>query len=201
MRTFLTGYEPSTGRYIEWGKGDMFRIERLGAHLDYLISRTAKNAVNHGSKRQRYKMRKAQLRLRLRIRNLVDEFHKKLVAWLLSEYELVLLPEFASSGMVRKQLGKRRISRPCVRAMLTWSFYRFKQRLLMKTRDTSCCVVIVGEHNTTMTCGRCGHMNRNVGSDKVFTCPACGFVIPRDWNAARNIFLRYLATTPSTPLC
>jgi putative transposase len=192
VRTFLTGYEPSTGRYIEWGKGDKNRIERLGVHLDNLMSRTAKSK----SARQKYKMRKAQWRMRLRIRNLVDEFHKKLVKWLHDNYELVLLPAFETSGMVRT--SHRRISRPSVRAMLTWAFYRFKQRLLMKTVDSSCCVIIVDEHHTTMTCGRCGCLNRNVGASKVFECPACDIVLPRDWNAARNIFLRYLAMLPPT---
>ena len=193
VRTFLTGYEPATGRYIEWGKGDMYRIERLAIHLDDLMSRTAKSK----SSRQKYRMRKAQWRMRLRIRNLIDEFHKKLVKWLHENYELVLLPTFATSGMVQK--AHRRISRPSVRAMLTWAFYRFKQRLLMKTTGSSCCVIIVDEHHTTMTCGRCGCMNRSVGSSKVFECPECDITLPRDWNAARNIFLRYLATSlPST---
>ena len=193
VRTFLTGYEPSTRRYIEWGKGDMNRIERLCAYLDDLMSRTVRST----SKRQRYKMRKAEHRMRLRIRNLVDEFHKKLVAWLAQNYELILLPKFKSSGLVKR--STRRISRLSVRAMLSWSFYRFTQRLLMKTRHTACSVVIVSEAYTTMTCGSCGNLNHNVGTEKVFKCPACGVRLPRDWNAARNIFLRYTTTLPSTP--
>ena len=192
VRTFLTGYEPATGAYVEWGKGDMNRIERLLVHLDGLISRTTQSK----SKRQRYTMRKAQLRLRLRVRNLVDEFHKKLVAWLVQSYELVLLPHYETSGMVNK--ARRKIGRPSVRAMLTWSFYRFKQRLLMKAKDTACLVVMVDEHYTTKTCGECGHLHPNVGASKVFECPTCLTTLPRDWNAARNIFLRYVATTTTT---
>jgi len=38
VRTFLTGYNPLDGSYVEWGKGDMNRIERLGKYLDDLIS-------------------------------------------------------------------------------------------------------------------------------------------------------------------
>lgn len=189
VRTFLTGYEPATGRFVEWGAGDMKRIERLGKHLDDLISRTAQSK----SKRQRYTMRRAQWRMRLRIRNLVDEFHKKLVAWLRENYDLVLLPDFETKQMANRKY--RKISRPSVRAMMTWAFYRFKQRLLVKTRDSSCLVLIVDEHYTTMTCGECGHLNRNVGGSKVFECPTCLSRLPRDWNAARNIFLRYVALT------
>jgi putative transposase len=192
VRTFLTGYEPATGKYVEWGKGDMKRIERLLAHLDDLISRTTQSK----SKRQRYTMCKAQLRMRLRVRNLVAEFHKKLVMWLVQTYELVLLPHYEASRMVNKT--RRKISRPSVRAMLTWAPYRFKQRLLMKAKDSPCTVVLVDEHHTTMTCGECGNLHRKVGKSKVFECPWCLTTLPRDWNAARNIFLRYVATTTST---
>jgi putative transposase len=140
-------------------------------------------------------MRKAQMRLRLRIRNLVDEFHKKLALWLVSNFELVLLPEYDSSNMVNK--ATRKISRPSVRAMLTWAPYRFKQRLLMKSKlgDERCRVVIVKEPYTTKTCGECGHLNREVGANKVFDCPYCLTTLPRDWNAARNVFLRFVATS------
>jgi putative transposase len=189
VRTFATGYEPGTGRYMEWGKGDMKRIERLCKHLDNLMSRTTKEP----SQRRRYKMRKAQMRMRNKIRNLVDEFHKKFVKLLVDTYDLVLLPTYESSDMVNKSI--RKISRPSVRAMLTWAPYRFKQRLLMKSHNTQCNVVIVDEHHTTMTCGECGHANRNVGGAKVFKCPTCLSTFPRDWNAARNIFLRFVSTS------
>lgn len=193
VRTFLTGYEPATGKFVEWGKGDMKRIEQLLWRLDDLISRTSKSKSK--SKRQRYTMRKAQLRIRVHVRNLIDEFHKKLVAWLAMTYDLILLPHYNESGMVNRE--SRKISRPTVRAMLTWSFYRFKQRLLMKTKDTPCAVVLVDEHHTTMTCGQCGHLHRTIGNDKVFVCPSCHVALPRDWNAARNIFLRYVTTSQS----
>ncbi len=198
VRTFLTGYEPTTGDYVEWGKSDIERIERLCVHLDDLISRTVRSKVC----RQRYKMRKAQMRMRLKIRNLIDDFHKKLVNWLVHAYELVLLPTFETSRMVVKE--HRKISRPSVRAMLTWAFYRFKQRLLMKAKmlGDQCHVIIIDEHHTTMTCGECGCLNRNVGGAKVFDCPTCFTQLPRDWNAARNIFLRFVSTStwgPSLP--
>ena len=189
VRTFLTGYEPSTGAFVEWGKGDIKRMERLLMHLDDLISRTTKSKSKH----QRYKMKQAQERMRRRVRNLVDEFHKKLTTWLSRTYELILLPHYETRSMVNSM--SRRISRPSVRAMLTWSFYRFKQRLLMKTKDSSCTVLLVDEHFTTKTCGECGHLNHDVGAEKVFKCPICLTTLPRDWNAARNVFLRFAGTS------
>jgi len=148
------------------------------------------------SQHRRFKMRKAQLRMRLKIRNLVDEFHKKLTKWLVENYELILLPEYNTSNMANKKRS-RKISKPSVRAMMTWSPYRFKQRLLMKAKleGNTCQVVIVSEHHTTMTCGECGCLNRNVGASKMFECSGCLSTMPRDWNAARNIFLRHVTTS------
>ena len=110
----------------------------------------------------------------------------------MASYDLILLPEYKSSGMVTSDT--RVISRPTVRAMMHWAFYRFKQRLLMRADDASGCrVLVVTEHYTTKTCGECGNMNHHVGPARVFECPTCLTRLPRDWNAARNIFLRTLA--------
>jgi len=38
VRTFQTGYSPS-GLVVEWGKGDIMKIQRLCAYLDRLQSR------------------------------------------------------------------------------------------------------------------------------------------------------------------
>jgi len=37
------------------------------------------------------------------------------------------------------------------------------------------------------------NLNKNVGSSKIYTCPVCKFIIDRDINSARNIFLKWLA--------
>jgi transposase len=53
------------------------------------------------------------------------------------------------------------------------------------------------EAYTSMTCGRCGHLNRKLGSSETFSCPACiaagnPWSMDRDVHAARNILLRFL---------
>lgn len=49
----------------------------------------------------------------------------------------------------------------------------------------------VGEEYTSKTCGRCGWQpDGKLSSSKVFLCRRCGFQCDRDWNAARNIFLK-----------
>lgn len=184
VRTFQTVYD-TTGAVIEVGKSDMGRIHRLCYYLDDLLSRLAASS----KKRQRYRMRRAADRLRLRIRHLVDECHKKLATFLVAEYEVILLPAFESQDMVRRR--RRVLTSKSARAMLTWAHYRFKQRLLFKRQEYPWCkVLIVDEAYTSKTCGACGRLHPALGAAKLFRCPACGTALDRDANGARNILLK-----------
>lgn len=189
IRTFVTGYDPS-GQVVEWGKHDIGRIYRLCYAVDDLQSRwTADPTVRH---HKRWKMKRAAMRLRKKIRSLVDEFHRKLAKWLCESYALVLLPTFEVSQMMPR--GQRRIGSKTARAMATWSHSRFKQRLLDKTREyPGCGVILVNEAYTSKTCGNCGRLHQGLGGSKQFHCPSCGFEIGRDHNGARNIYLRYMS--------
>ena len=130
IRTFCTGYDPA-GRALEWGRGDIGRIYRLCYAYDKLQSKWSQAGVRH-SKRYRYK--KAGLKIHRRIRNLVDDLHKKLSSWLCKHYDNILLPEFETQQMTA--IPRRKINSKTARAMLTWSHYRFQQRLLIKLEST-----------------------------------------------------------------
>lgn len=131
------------------------------------------------------------MRIRKRIRNLVDELHKRFVKWLVENYHTVLLPEFETQRMVRK--CDRKLSSKTARAMLGWSHYRFKLRFKNKTREYPWCkIVICDEHFTSKTCGSCGNLYQSLGSRKTFKCPNCHQEFDRDMNAARNILLRFI---------
>jgi putative transposase len=93
--------------------------------------------------------------------------------------------------MIRR--ANRRIGSKTARVMLTWSHFRFRQRLINKKREYPWCdVVICDEHFTSKTCGNCGFVHHLLGRLKHFTCPRCQIEMDRDINAARNILLRYL---------
>jgi putative transposase len=187
VRTFITGYSPD-GTIIEWGTNDMARIYRLCHSLDDLQSRWNSKSINH---KKRYKMQTAGRRVREKIRDLIRDFHHKCAKYLCENYGYILLPTYQSQQMVRR--GRRRIGSKTARAMLTWSPYRFKQRLLDKIREYPWCkVFIVDEHHTSKTCGNCGNLHDRLGGNKVFNCPSCRVVMDRDANAARNILLRFM---------
>ena len=191
VRTFLTGYD-ADGQVVEWGTKDMSRLYRLCRAVDDLQSRWSQ--LTH---RKRYKLQRAARRIRLKVRNLVDELHKKCSTWLCRNYRSVILPVFESSNMVIK--GQRKINSKTARSMLTWAHYRFRQRLLNKSRQyNQCHIVLTAEPYTSKTCGRCGWLHQKLGGNKTFQCQSCGLCIDRDVNGARNILLRHL--TLSCPL-
>jgi putative transposase len=183
VRTFQTGYDPQ-GKLFEFGKGDIRCIARLCLHLDALQSKIAGSAVRA---RRRYRLKKASARLRMRIRNLVDDAHRKTTHFLVTNYDLVLLPTFETQKMSAR--ATRIISSKVARNMLTWAHYRFRQHLIQRGKRTGTEVKLVSEAYTSKTCGACG-LQYDVDRAEVFQCPHCTHRVGRDANAARNILLR-----------
>ena len=187
VRTFMTGYD-ACGGLTEWGKQDASRLMRLEAIFSKLWARSMQKYRRNRSKRSH---KRAALRIKKRIRNLVDEMHKKLATWLCQNYSTVLIPNFGVQKMVLKQ--NRNIGKKTSKAMLTWAHYRFRQRLIHKSREYGCKIIVCSEAYTSKTCGLCGALHPSLGGRKVFCCPHCKFTIDRDANGARNILLRYLS--------
>jgi len=189
-RCFLTGYDGEN--ILEFGKGDIGRLTRLCLHLDKLISKMIKS----GSKRYRYKLRKATYRVRTRIKNLVKELHNKLANFLTENYKLLFLPTYETSQMVLKTA--RKINRKSVRNMLTFSHSSFASHLLQQAKRKNVIVVRCNEAYTSKSCGVCGTVHQKLGGNKVHKCPNCGTEVSRDWGGARNIMLRALQATAFT---
>jgi len=193
VRSFVSGYD-TNGNIYEWGKGDISRLFRLGCYADKMKSLIDSNKIVH---KTRYKLKKKVLKIFGKIRNLVDTLHKNLAKWLCENYQLIFLPEFKSSGMIKRK--ERKINNKTVRNILTWSHFRFKQRLLSKVREyPQCEVKIVTEEYTSKTCGNCGIVKQNLGSSKVFHCSSCKYESDRDFNGARNILIKYLSKSKTT---
>lgn len=174
VRTFQTVYSPTPGLCYKIGHNDMKRIFRLCKHLDTMISQKVK--------------RKAQMRLRSRIRNLVTELHCKTAKFLLSKFNEIILPSFNVSQMVKR--SNRKIRSKTVRQMLCWRHYGFKQRLLMAAERIGAKVYIRGEEYTSKTCTHCRNVKNNLGGAKMYKCSECKLVADRDCCGARNIFIK-----------
>ncbi len=151
---------------------------------------------NSPSKRQRFQMRKASLRLRSKIQNLIGDLHHKVSRFLVNHYKVIFLPTFETSQMVLKQ--SRKISTKTARNMLSWSHYKFASHLTQMASRHNVLVVRCNESYTSKTCPNCGNIHQCLGGNKKFKCPECSFAADRDLNGARNIMLRALQATAFT---
>lgn len=186
VRTFLSYLsETSVGKV---GEGDFSRIQRLCFYLDDLISRTSK--AKSSAKRR---MKKAASRIRIKIKNLIDELHHKAARFLVDNFDVILLPTFETSKMSLK--SRRKIRSKTVRSMLTFSHYRFKQFLKHKAFETGKLVLDVCEAYTSKTVSWTGEL-RKIGGAKKIKSNIDGQVMDRDLNGARGIFLRALGDIP-----
>lgn len=183
VREFLT-YFSETG--FGWlGTQAINRIQRLCSHLDCLLSRIATCTV----RRKKRTMRRAANQIRRRIRSLVKELHCKTVHFLVSNFDVILLPSFDTSQMTLK--SQRRLRKKSVREMLVLSHYRFKQRLLMKAKQFGKHVIIVNEAYTSKTVSWTGEAKKKLGGCKIITA-SDGTSMHRDLNGARGILVRFL---------
>jgi putative transposase len=213
VRTPHMLYDPS-GKIVAFGQHDISRIYRLCHYLDRLRSkidllpRSKDPSIKKSTHRVRWRMQRAWRRASLRIRNLVDEYHKQVVHYLVTNYDVILLPALETSQLIRRKT--RKFGSNMARALVTWAHYRFRQRLLWKGTSTGCKIVICGEAWTSKTCGKCGWCHSKLGKSETFKCQQCGIEVGRDVNGARNILLKNachfnfqvegaLGITPSIP--
>lgn len=183
VRSMMTGYS-NDGTSVSWGDGDMNRIFSILKYADELQSRMAQENC-----KKRRRMRKAWLRMLTRVRNMISEIHRKLCKWLVENYQVIFLPKFETSRMVRK--ADRILNNKTTRNMLTWGHYRFRELLKAKAAlYPNVNVLICDEAYTSKTCSNCGHIHQKLGGSKTFKCPECKFEADRDVQGAKNIMLR-----------
>lgn len=187
VRTFMAYFSSDEAGWL--CRGDFSRIVRLCQQLDNLLSRAAKAKCE-----PRHRMKKAADRIRWKIRELVDEMQWKVITFLLDRFDVIILPPFETSDMVKR--AKRRIGRKSGRSMLTWAHYRFAQRLIGKARVAGKEVVRSSEAWTSKTMSWCGEVKHNLGGAKVIR-DSRGTTVDRDINGARGIFLRALSDSTS----
>ena len=140
-------------------------------------------------------MRRAQARIRQKIRNLIDEVHRKTALWLVQTFDAIIIPPF-NGGEMGKKTRHRKISSKTVRSMMTWAHARFRNRLLSKAEEYGKQVFLVSEAYTSKTCSACGWIDLKLGGKKVFKCKQCCLRIDRDINGARGILLRGMLDGP-----
>ncbi|GGA21973.1 hypothetical protein CYANOKiyG1_37040 [Okeania sp. KiyG1] len=190
VRNFLTLFSENSFGWI--GSGDIGKIQRLCYYLDDLISRLTK-----AKSKTKQRMKKAASRMRLKIRNLIDELHHKAALFLVQNFDVILLPTFEVSQMIIK--SSRKLRSKSVRQMLNWAHYRFELFLKHKAVEYNKVVLDVCEAYTSKTVSWTGEILNNLGGRKVVTGND-GFRLDRDLKVPRGILIKSVVENFSTTL-
>lgn len=189
IRTFVSFYSPSYSGNI--GVDTSKKMFNYFLALDNLYSQIAK-AKN---KRKKRNLRKAAMRLREKIHNLITELHYKTANFLCKNFSTIILPKFETKDMANKMT--RKIRSKSVRAMLGLSFYKFRQKLEWIALKMGCNVIITTEEYTSKTHPQTGVINNQLGGAKTITL-VDGSRADRDIVGAFNILLKTLVVdTPA----
>ena len=121
--------------------------------------------------------------------NVARNAHYKIAHLLCGRYETIIYPDFNTHTIVGRK--NRSISKQVVKYAQFWRHGKLKERLVQVSTYYGSTVKTGSEAYTTMTCGRCGNINK-IGSSDTYRCKVCNLCIGRDVNGARNILLKFL---------
>ena len=195
-RTFMTAYIASIdpdlhGMVQEFGtKKDaclLLKLEKQAMKLTNVVKKKqTKQRKRRGCKRR-------AKRLWHKVRDCVDELHRKTAIWLLSNHNAVVIPSLKTKQI----LMKKTLNKAAKTTLKRWGHYRFQQWIKHKAASYPNCTLIDwgDEAYTTQACGACGNLNKNVGSSKIYRCfeGDCGYSLRRDVHGARNILVKFMA--------
>ena len=183
VRTFVTAY--SVNHAASYGDGFYAdKVFPLLLRLDDLVGLRAK--ARHREWRRH--LQKRIDKLAIRVRNLVDDLHRRVAYDLVQAFDVILLPSFETKEMSVK--SDRKIRTRTVRSMLGLAHYRFRQKLEWMCRKYGKRLVIANEAYTSRTRSWDGIVDRKLGGAK--TVSDGSIVVDRDMNGARGIMLRAL---------
>lgn len=219
VRTFLTGFCPGTGDTLEYGRRE--DVRRRHNHLtrkqDKIKERLSKEAraelraqvakrterrlgreparaeLRAAFRKKLYGLRRGLRKYKTREDNAILQLHLQTASELLAKFDHVILPRFSTLNIHRLPISdaEKRFAKRL-------NHFKFRERIQQATwrfagRKT---VWLCSEAQTTMCCGSCGRLNRNVGAATEFACPwsrqgQCALArVGRDAHAARNIYLK-----------
>jgi IS605 OrfB family transposase len=72
-----------------------------------------------------------------------------------------------------------------------WAFRRLYEYVEYKAPERGVSVKQVKPHHTSQRCSKCGFTHEDNRDSTAFDCHSCGYTVNADYNAAKNIGLRY----------
>ena len=127
-----------------------------------------------------------------RLANVRKDAAHKLTTYLCKNHALVAIEDLHVAGM----LANHKLAQ----AVSDSNFGEIRQQLEYKAAWHETSLVVIGRfYPSSKTCSACGWQDtEQTLADRVFVCIACGTVLDRDQNAAKNILVEALRTTESS---
>ncbi len=123
-----------------------------------------------------------------KIQNQRLDFFRKLSVNLTNEYDLIAYEDL--KGMT---------SGPLAKSVHDAAWRMFTDILSCKAESAGKSAVSVNPRNTSQRCSSCHLIVHKDLSVRIHSCPHCGLIIDRDWNAALNILELGLSSLPQGP--
>jgi transposase len=156
------------------------QLKKLQEKLDNLQSLRSNKLITKS------KYTKKNSKIQFRIKNLIDELHYQTISYLTKTFQTIFIPKFESQELIKINKSKK-----FRRDLLSLRHYTFRERLISKSKmKQGCTVHICTEEYTSKTCGLCGNLNYDLGSNEIYECKKCNLKIDRDINGARNIHIK-----------
>lgn len=147
--------------------------------------KTGEKEIKTVNNKRRINLIKAKHHKIKKLKNLKNELHNQAINYLCTNYSKIILPPFEIQKIAGKLFSKT------ARLLYNLSYYEFKEKLIIKGRETNCMIDVRPEYYTSKTCTKCGNLKYDLKlSDRIYNCNKCGLKIDRDYAAARNIILR-----------
>lgn len=137
-----------------------------------------------GSNR-RQKIRAQFARAHTKVKNTRSTWLHQQSARLVSNYDLIAAEDLRVANMMKHPRLARSV------ADASWS--AFLSMVSYKAERAGARFVTVDPRNTSQRCSGCGELVPKTLAVRTHSCPSCGLVIDRDWNAARNILAQAVA--------
>lgn len=173
----------STGESIE-NPRHLAKASDTLAKLQRRLSRKKRGSNNRVKARQKVALAHAKV---ARTRK---DFHHKEAAKLVARFDRIIVEDLNIKGMVKNRHLSKAI------ADVAWS--QFFSILASKAENAGRQFEKVNPRYSSMTCSRCGHVQKMPLAIRTFVCQSCEFVIDRDHNAAKNLVRR--STPEVTPV-
>ncbi|BCU67589.1 transposase [Sulfolobales archaeon HS-7] len=158
-------------------------------HLHRILSR--KKFLSKNWFKAKVKLAKAYEHLK----NFRRDLYMKLGKHFARNYDAVVMEDINVKRLVGRSLRKTRMRLHDV------AFNEFKTVLKYQMEKHGKSIALVDPGYTSKTCANCGYVKEDLTlSDRIFSCPKCGWVTDRDYNASLNILRRSGSVRPLVPV-